>query len=316
MSQHQAENQPRRRRRPVDGLLLLDKPVGCTSNAALQRVKYLFHALKAGHTGSLDPLASGMLPLCFGQATKVSAYLLDADKTYRVRVRFGTRTDTADADGNIVAESEVRTVDRKALEQALDGLTGDILQVPPMYSALKKDGKRLYELARQGIEIERPPRPVTIHSMEIEAFDPGAPVIRVACSKGTYIRTLVEDLADKLGTLGHVAELRRLAVEPFTEVQLVTMEQIEVAAEAGDDTLDKLMISSDSALVSFPAVNMTREQTQYIRHGNPVQVEQPPQAGFCRIYDDLACFVGVGEAHGDGRIAPKRLFVAPESASG
>ena len=195
MNQYKTEGLPRRERRSVDGLLLLDKPVGLTSNAALQRVKRLFRASKAGHTGSLDPLASGMLPLCFGQATKVSAWLLDADKTYRVTARFGTQTDTADADGTVVSESQIRTVEREALESALDKLTGDISQVPPMYSALKKDGKRLYELARQGIEVDRPARPVTIRSLDIERFDPGAPVIRVTCSKGTYIRTLVEDLA-------------------------------------------------------------------------------------------------------------------------
>jgi len=316
MNQYKTEGLPRRERRPVDGLLLLDKPVGLTSNAALQRVKRLFHAGKAGHTGSLDPLASGMLPLCFGQATKVSAYLLDADKTYRVTARFGTQTDTADADGTVVAESQVRTVEREALELALDELTGDISQVPPMYSALKKDGKRLYELARQGIEVDRPARPVTIRSMDIEVFDPGAPVIRVTCSKGTYIRTLVEDLAGALGTLGHVAALRRLTVEPFTEAQLVTMEQVEAAAETGAAELDELLIPIDSALVAFPAVNLNREQSWYMRHGNPVQVVRPPQAGFCRVYDEQARFVGVGEALGDGRIAPKRLFIAPESAAG
>jgi len=206
MSQYKTEGLPRRERRSVDGLLLLDKPIGITSNAALQRVKRLFRARKAGHTGSLDPLASGMLPLCFGQGTKVSAYLLDADKTYRVTACFGTQTDTADADGSVIAESQVKTVERAALEQALEKLTGDIEQVPPMYSALKKDGKRLYELARQGIEVERPARPVTIRSLAIEVFDPAAPVIRVECSKGTYVRTLVEDLA---GLLGVAASERR-----------------------------------------------------------------------------------------------------------
>jgi tRNA pseudouridine55 synthase len=185
-----------------------------------------------------------------------------------------------------------------------------------MYSALKKDGKRLYELARQGIEVDRPARPVTIWSLEIDVFDPGMPVIRVVCSKGTYVRTLIEDLAGLLGTVGHVAALRRLTVEPFTEAQLVTMEQVEAAAEAGDEALDGLLIPIDSALVAFPVVNLNREQSWYMRHGNPVQVIQPPQAGFCRIYDDQARFVGVGEALRDGRIAPKRLFVAPESTVG
>ena len=316
MKQHKTEGLPRRERRTVDGLLLLDKPVGITSNAALQRVKRMFRARKAGHTGSLDPLASGMLPLCFGQGTKISEYLLDADKTYRVRARFGTQTDTADADGSVIAESQVRTIERAALEQALDRLTGDIEQVPPMYSALKKDGKRLYELARQGVEVERSARPVTIHSLDIEMFDPGAPVIRVVCSKGTYVRTLIEDLAGLLGTLGHVTELRRLTVTPFVEAQLVTMEQVEAAAEAGDEALDRLLIGSDAALVAFPAVNLNREQSWYMRQGNPVQVASPPQAGFCRIYDEQARFIGVGAALADGRIAPKRLFVAADAAVG
>ena len=316
MNQRKSAGLPKSERRLVDGLLLLDKPVGITSNAALQRAKRLFRARKAGHTGSLDPLASGMLPLCFGQGTKVSAYLLDADKTYRVTAQFGAQTDTGDADGTVVAESKVKTVEREALEQALDRLTGDILQVPPMYSALKKDGKRLYELARQGIVVDRPARPVTIRSLDIEAFDPGAPVIRVQCSKGTYVRTLVEDLAGILGTLGHVTALRRLTVEPFAEDQLVTMEQVEAAAAAGCEALDALLIPIDSALIAFPAVNLNREQSWYVRQGNPVQVVSTPQTGFCRIYDEQARFVGVGEALRDGRIAPKRLFVTPGRAAG
>jgi tRNA pseudouridine55 synthase len=257
-----------------------------------------------------------MLPLCFGQGTKVSAYLLDADKTYRVTAQLGSQTDTGDADGTVVAESKLKAVERKALEQALDRLTGDIMQVPPMYSALKKDGKRLYELARQGIEVERPARPVTIRSLEIESFDPEAPVLRVECSKGTYIRTLVEDLAAIMGTLGHVIVLRRISVEPFSRHQLVTMEQVEAAAEAGNEALQELLIPIDSALITFPAVNMNQEQSGYVRQGNPVQVAVPPPAGFCRIYDAQARFVGVGEALRDGRIAPKRLFIEPETATG
>jgi tRNA pseudouridine55 synthase len=316
MNYRKTEGLPRRERRPVDGLLLLDKPIGLTSNAVLQQVKRLFSANKAGHTGSLDPLASGMLPLCFGQATKVSAYLLDADKTYRVTAQFGSQTDTGDADGTFVAESDIRSVERAGLERALVKLTGEIEQVPPMYSALKQDGKRLYVLARQGIEVDRPARPVTIRSLDIEQFDSQAPVLRVTCSKGTYVRTLVEDLAALLGTLGHVTALRRLSVEPFTAARLVTVAEVEAAAEVGNAALDKLLIPVDSALVVLPAVNLSREQSRYLRHGNPVQVVEPPQAGFCRIYDEQARFVGVGEALRDGRIAPKRLFVAPESAVG
>jgi len=316
MNAQKTRGLPRQERRTVDGLLLLDKPVGLTSNTALQQVKRLFRAKKAGHTGSLDPLASGMLPICFGQATKVSAYLLEADKIYRVKASFGLQTDTADADGTVIAESEIRTVEREALEQAMDRMTGEILQVPPMYSALRQDGTRLYELARQGITIDRPARAITIRSLEIEAFDPAAPVLRVACSKGTYIRTLVEDLAGMLGTVGHVAALRRLAVEPFTRSRLVTMEQVEEAARAGDGSLDALLIPVDAALVALPAINLNQEQSWSLRHGNPVRVGQSPGAGYCRIYDEQARFVGVGEALRDGRIAPKRLFVAPESMAG
>jgi len=223
----------RRHGRDLTGIVLLDKPVGITSNEALQRAKRLFEARKAGHTGSLDPLASGMLPLCFGQATKVSAFLLGADKVYRVRARFGTRTDTADADGKVVEESCITEVSQIALETALSKFRGDIQQVPPMYSALRKDGRRLYELAREGREVEREPRSVTIHSLDIEEYDPTHPVLRVRCSKGTYVRTLVEDIAAAAGSLGHVAALRRLTVEPFPDDGLVSLTALEQAAEAG-----------------------------------------------------------------------------------
>ncbi len=316
MNQYKTTGLPKRERRTVDGLLLLDKPTGMTSNAVLQRVKRLCRARKAGHTGSLDPLASGMLPLCFGQGTKVSAYLLDADKTYRVTARFGTQTDTADADGTVIAESPVKTIERDALERALDKLTGEIEQVPPMYSALKKDGKRLYELARQGIEVDRPPRPVTIHSLAIEEFDSGAPVLRVRCSKGTYVRTLVEDLAKSLGTLGHVAELRRLTVQPFSEEQLVTVEQVETAIEASEEAFAELMLPVDSALVGFESVSLNPEQSGALMQGKTVRVIPSPSVGFCRIYDQQVRFLGIGEILADGVIAPKRLFVTPHPVDG
>lgn len=317
MRSQKTKNQRRSEIRALDGLLVFDKSVGPTSNATLQRVKRLFRARKAGHTGSLDPLASGMLPMCFGQATKISGYLLDADKTYRVVARFGKKTDTGDAQGTMVAESKVTTIEREALEQALDSLIGDIEQVPPMYSALKKDGKRFYELARQGIEVDRPARSITIRSLKIETFDSTTPVILVECSKGTYVRTLIEDLAELLGTYGHVVELRRLGVVPFTEAQMVTMEQVEKAAKEGDEAINALLVPADSALVGFPAVKLDQEQSIRVRQGCQVQVAQPPpEAGFCRIYDEQGGFVGIGEASKDGRIAPKRLFVAPDEIDG
>lgn len=308
--------QRRSERRDIDGLLLLDKPCGLTSNAALQRVKRLCAARKAGHTGSLDPLASGMLPLCFGQATKLSAYLLDADKTYRVTARFGARTDTADADGTVVERSPVTEVDRQALEAAIAGLRGEILQVPPMYSALKKDGKRLYELAREGRHVERQARPVTIHELEIETYRPDEPVLRVRCSKGTYVRTLVEDLAGAAGTLGHVAALRRLSVGPFPEEGLVTMAELEAAAAAGDAALAGYLRPIDEAIADWPAVNLSDEQAYYLLRGNPIHARSAGEPGRVRVYDGEGRFLGVGEVLRDGRLAPKRLFVDPRPAAG
>ncbi len=310
----------RRRRqdlRVVDGLLLLDKPVGVTSNGVLQQVKRLFKARKAGHTGSLDPLASGMLPLCFGQATKVSAYLLGADKVYRVQARFGARTDTADADGQVVAESPVTEVSREALESALSQFRGDIQQVPPMYSALKKDGKRLYELARAGQVVERDARPVTIHALDIEAYDPGCPVLRVSCSKGTYVRTLIEDIAVAAGTLGHVAALRRLSVEPFPDDGLVSLAALEQAAEAGGvAALDRFLLPIDAALGGWPSIYLNEGESRYVQQGHPVHARVAGESGRVRMYDETRRFLGIGEVSCDGRLAPKRLFVERSATGG
>lgn len=289
--------------------MLLDKPCGLTSNAALQQVKRLFSARKAGHTGSLDPLASGMLPLCFGQATKLSAYLLDADKSYRVTARFGARTDTADADGEIVERSDVTTVERETLVEAIAGLRGAIMQVPPMYSALKKDGKRLYELAREGVEVERQARPVTIHEFELESFDPVEPVLRVRCSKGTYVRTLVEDVAAAAGTLGHVAALRRLSVGPFPEAGLVTMDELVAAADEGPAALEPFLRPIDEAIADWPAIELNGDQAYFLLRGNPVHACGAAEPGLVRVYGDGGLFLGVGEVLRDGRLAPKRLFV-------
>ena len=311
----EARSRSRRRREPpierrtVDGLLLLDKPSGITSNAALQRVKWLFRARKAGHTGSLDPLASGMLPLCFGQATKISAYLLDADKTYRVTMRLGARTDTADADGQVVEESAVNTIEREALELALERFRGEIMQVPPMYSALKKDGKRLYELARAGEVVEREPRPVTIYDLRVDTWDAAEPELLVRCSKGTYIRTLVEDIAAAAGTLAHVAALRRLAVSPFAESGLITMAELESAAEDEEGALDALLRPIDEAICDWPEATLNAEQVFYLLRGNPVQAQIPDVPGLIRIYDENRRFLGLGEDLGGGRLAPRRLFV-------
>lgn len=300
----------RQNRRIVDGLLLLDKPAGITSNAALQRVKRLYNARKAGHTGSLDPLASGLLPICLGQATKLSAFLLDADKTYVVTARFGARTDTGDADGTVVENCPDGSVGEARLREVLAALLGRIEQVPPMYSALKHGGRRLYELARAGEEVERPPRPVTIYELAVVHFDPVSPVLRVRCSKGTYVRTLVEDIARACGTCGHVAALRRTGAGPFREDLLVSLEAIEAASEVGGtQALDKLLRPMDEAVADWPAVELGPHEAYYLRQGHAVTGAGGGLTGRVRLYGEGRRFLGIGEALGDGRVAPKRLLV-------
>jgi tRNA pseudouridine55 synthase len=307
--------QPKRQYRDVTGILLLDKPTGITSNRALQQARRIFQARKGGHTGSLDPLASGMLPLCFGQATKVSAWLLDSDKGYEVEIKFGERTDTADADGTVIATESKVLVAEADLEQALAMFRGEIQQIPPMYSALKKDGKRLYELARQGQEVEREPRSVTIFELELRHYDPVHPRFFVRCSKGTYIRTLMEDVAAAAGTLAHVTALRRTHVDPFTEHPMINMAELE-ANEGNPEALDALLIGSDLALPQFGAVRLTANEAFYLRHGHEVGHAPAGLTGLVRVYDDTDQFLGVGTIGPDGSIAPKRLFVAAPEAPG
>jgi tRNA pseudouridine55 synthase len=316
-SEAEADRRPSGQRRAIDGIVLLDKPVGLSSNQALQKVKRLFHALKAGHSGSLDPLASGMLPICLGQATKVSAFLLDADKVYRFCVAFGQRTETGDAEGAVV-ETGADRVGEAELAQALSQFRGELRQVPPMYSALKHEGKRLYELARSGQEIERAPRLIRIHELVVEAFDPHGPILRVRCSKGTYIRSLVEDIAEAAGTVGHVAALRRLAVAPFAESAMTTLEAMEAAARQGDEALRALMLAPDSALEGLPRVDLTVSEERGIRHGrgafrDPAGGEQ---AGLVRLYGEQSGFLGVGERLTDQSIVPRRLMAEPTAGSG
>lgn len=296
----------RRGGRPVNGILLLDKPVGDTSNAALQRVKRLFQARKAGHTGSLDPLASGMLPLCLGEATKVSAFLLDADKAYQVRCRLGQRTDTADADGRITEERPVPELDPEVVEAALARFRGAIEQVPPMYSAVKHQGERLYKLAREGVEVERKPRQVSIHELEAAGLEGEELLLTVRCSKGTYVRTLVEDIAGALGTVGHVVALRRTQVGPFREAGMVDMETLETRAGEGLEALDALLLDLDTAIADWPAVRLDPDSAYYIRQGQPVLVPRAPTEGWVRLYREQD-FLGMGEIIADGRVAPRRL---------
>jgi tRNA pseudouridine55 synthase len=299
-------------RAPVDGLLLLNKPAGITSNQALQKVKRLLKAKKAGHTGSLDPAATGMLPLCFGEATKVCAYLLDADKTYRVTARLGVATDTGDADGKETATADVPAMDRDEWEKILTGFLGNIEQVPPMYSALKKDGKRLYELARKGEIVDREPRIVRIHEISLIEASGKRLVFRVHCSKGTYVRTLVEDIARAAGTLAHTASLHRESVGDFRAEDMLDLPSAELAAETGPEALREHLLPVDRALAAWPKRQIDEDAAMRFTGGQAIPIgsgEDPAQTGRVRVYGSGGKqFLGVGELAGDGLLAPRRIF--------
>ncbi len=296
--------------RDVSGILLLDKPLGITSNEALQRVKRIYQARKAGHTGSLDPLASGLLPLCFGEATKLSAYLLDADKRYWVKVKLGVTTTTADAEGEVVRTRPTAGVSAAALQQVVERFVGEIEQLPPMYSALKYQGQRLYKLAREGVEVPREPRKVTIHSIELGPLEGDEFEMRVHCSKGTYVRTLAEDIGEQLGCGAHVSGLSRTGVGPYGAEGMVTMQQIEAAAAVGSEALDALLLPLDSAVGHWPEVRLSADSAYYLKLGQPVLVPKAPTRGWLRLYDQAGGFLGVGEIEDDGKVAPRRLMIA------
>jgi tRNA pseudouridine55 synthase len=278
-----------------------------TSNAALQEVKHLYRAQKAGHTGSLDPLATGLLPICLGEATKVSAFLLSADKHYRVRCRLGERTATGDAEGEVVERRPVEVCDRDRLEPILDRFRGEIEQIPPMYSALKHHGDRLYNLARQGLEVEREPRRVTLYELTLRDQTATEIEIEVRCSKGTYIRTLVEDIGTALGCGAHVVALRRLGVGPYDAAVMHPLEALHEAAATGYGALDELLLPVDSAVAHWPRIALVGDSAFYLRQGQPVLVPKAPTEGWVRLYADDE-FLGVGEILDDGRVAPRRLF--------
>lgn len=296
------------RGRPVNGILLLDKPVGASSNAALQQVKRLYGARKAGHTGSLDPLASGLLPICFGEATKVSAYLLDADKHYLVRARLGIKTATGDAEGEVIARTDADMPARAALARAAQNMLGEQQQIPPMYSAVKHQGRRLYELAREGKTVPREPRPIRIDEFSLLALEDSLADFRVRCSKGTYVRTLIEDLAESLGSLAHVEGLRRLGVGPFNESGMHDMAQLDALATRGNDALDAALLPIADALDHWPTVKLASDTAFYFRRGEPVQVAGAPTDGYVRVMDADARLLAVGEILDDGRIAPRRML--------
>ncbi|MFZ1900429.1 MAG: tRNA pseudouridine(55) synthase TruB [Azonexus sp.] len=285
----------------VDGVLLLDKPLGLTSNDALQKARRLFSAAKGGHTGTLDPLATGLLPLCFGEATKFSADLLDADKTYEAVLKLGVSTDSGDAEGAVTGTVAV-DVAESAILSVLPRFIGNIQQIPPMHSALKRNGRPLYELARQGIEVERAPRAVTIHAIDCLVFAGDMLTLRVACSKGTYIRVLAADIGQALGCGAHLAALRRTAVGDLDLAGAVTLAELEALDEAG--RVGRLQ-PVDALLQSLPIMTVEGEVAERFRHGNPVDLH-PGLAGKIRVYAG-GRLIGVGEPGSDGRLWPKRL---------
>lgn len=308
---------PSRRGRDIDGIVLLDKPLGLSSNDLLQKVKRLFRANKAGHTGALDPLATGMLPICLGEATKFSQHLLDADKRYRVIARLGQRTDTSDAEGQVISERPV-ALQAAQLEQALDSFRGETRQVPSMYSALKYQGKPLYEYARRGIDVPRESRAITVFELTLIRWDLSEVELEIHCSKGTYIRTIVDDLGEMLGCGAHVSDLRRLAVAHYPAQRMVTLEQLQQlvgdAPEAASTlaTLDALLLPMDSALAAMPVVNLPSAIAAYVRLGQEVQAANLPAQGLVRLTEgEQQRFFGLGEITALGRVAPRRLVAEP-----
>lgn len=298
-------NSGRAPRRAVSGVLLLDKPSGITSHSAVQRTLRLLNAAKGGHTGTLDPLATGLLPVCLGEATKFSHVLLDADKTYLATIRLGVRTATGDMEGEIIERTAVR-VDAALVQGALERHTGEILQVPPMYSALKHEGTPLYEHARAGREIERAPRRVFIRQLSLVQSRGDEIIVRVRCSKGTYVRVLAEDIGRSLGCGGCLSALRREAVGGFELSSAITFDRLEAL---GAQERDALLLPSDALVASLPRLELDARGSQRISQGQPVDHLETPAAGLTRIYGPGREFLGIAEVAGSGRIVPKRLTV-------
>ena len=296
------------RGREVNGVLLLDKPAGATSNEVLQKVKSLYTAKKAGHTGSLDKAASGLLPICFGEATKFSRFLLDADKHYRAVCRLGIQTTTADAEGEVIEERPAPQLSRREIESTLDQFKGETWQTPPMFSALKHKGQRLYKLAYQGMEVDRRPRRIMLYRIALLRFSDAEFEIEVACSKGTYIRTLAEDIGKALGCGAHVKRLRRMGAGPFTHEKMLTLDALQRMAESGFIKLDRELLHIDSVLQDLPAINLAQSVSHYLCQGQAVMVPHAPARGMLRMYTENHRFIGIGEVLDDGRIAPKRLL--------
>lgn len=304
-----------RRGRPVHGILLLDKPAGGSSNHALQRAKRVFDAKKAGHTGSLDPLATGMLPICFGEATKLSAFLLHADKAYETTINLGVTTDTADADGEVLSTRPVpKELTRQKFLSLCEKFKGQQQQIPPMVSAIKIDGKRLYKLARDGIEVDRPARSVTIHELDVTAFSGSTARLAVKCSKGTYIRSLVTDIGEAAGCGAHVVELRRTFVSPFKQYPMIDMQALESLCREPKSALDELLLPLDAGLAHLCAVRISARGEESFRLGQSsvcqvLQKAQSENEPLCRVYDSNGVLLGLGVlSETDEQVAPRRVL--------
>ncbi len=297
-----------RKGRDVHALFLLDKPAGLSSNQALQKVRRLFDARKAGHTGTLDPFATGLLPICLGEATKTAGMIMDGRKTYVAELRLGTATATGDIEGDVVASAAVPDLDDQLIENAMRKFRGPLDQVPPMYSAIKQDGRPLYELARQGVVVERKARTVEIYRLELLEWHPPVLTFEVACSKGTYVRTLAEDLARSLGTCGHLQALRRTSADPFVGHSMFTLEELEQALK--QNRADELLMPADAGLPEWPVAELEGEQVNRFMHGN-VQ-EFCAAAGRVRVHglqdDGTRHVLGLAEIRADNRLHPIRVF--------
>lgn len=300
----------RRHGRNISGILILDKPEGESSNRSLQKVKRLFEATKAGHTGSLDPLATGVLPLCFGEATKISQFLLDSNKTYRTKIKLGEKTATGDSEGEVLVVKDSSHITLKDIEKALVNFRGEIQQVPSMYSALKHQGVPLYKLARAGKTVERKTRIVSIYELNLISFEDPFLELDIHCSKGTYVRTLADDLGEALGVGAHVVALRRTQAGPFKLEQAQSYETLEQLKRDDDfAAIDEFLIPADQAIMDIPEVVLPSATADYVLQGQAVIARHLPTSGLVRLYKE-ATFIGIGEILDDGRVAPKRLFLS------
>ena len=303
--------QPRLPFRDLHGIVLLDKPLGLSSNQALQAVRRLLRAAKGGHTGALDPLATGLLPLCFGEATKLAGSLLGARKAYLAECRLGITTDTADREGGIVQQRAVPVLDEAAVEAALAKLRGRILQVPPMYSALKHAGERLYAKARRGEQVEIPPREVEVHRLDLQSRTPDTLNLLVECGSGTYIRSLAVDLGEDLGCGAHLTALRRIWVEPFREPRMVTLDQLEHAAGQGDEALLAWLLPVAAGLSDLPVLHLDEAQSMAISRGQPAVLAGLPRSGRCAAFASDGALLALLEADDTGRARIVRGFNLP-----